>query len=112
MTSCTRGFHAMRLDTGPWSFKNVTKTICTFQIRVFGPLRWTTCGQPASKRFSSPDCPVPRPTVYFIWLGTRRPPSARDNRLRALHMWWLDIGGTAEIRIARGCPCRSSPGPP
>ena len=38
MTSCTQGFHVMSVDTKPCSFSNVTKTICTFQIRELGPL--------------------------------------------------------------------------
>ena len=44
MTSCTRGFHAMSLGTGPCSFKSVIKTIYTFLMRELGPLRWTMCG--------------------------------------------------------------------
>ena len=36
MTTFTRDFHAMSMDTGPYSFRNVMKTIRTFLMRELG----------------------------------------------------------------------------
>ena len=62
----------MSLDTGPYSLRNVMKTICTLQMRGLGPLSWTMCGQRVSKRYSNPGYLVPRPIVYFIQCGTKK----------------------------------------
>ena len=35
---------AMSPDTGQYSFRNVTNTICTFRLRESGPLSWAMCG--------------------------------------------------------------------